>query len=970
MNETIPGTSETVSFANGDHVESFGGSLNLTITPASGTSFSLGGNFSFTKEVAGNISKLLVGATNISAPSITADGGAGSFSLSNGTLGMVFYTDTTTNTSLGYALTASATAMATAGNSSASGTLTILRNTTTAAAFPTGVNDTVTVGATMIPVVFTSSQEGTATAAFQTIVISNASLNIDNGLIITANQGSSSTPVAGASSLALTGVTLTLQDPSSSQVLFTISAGSAVLTTFSGTVTAAEATSNGLSARQDGNSWENGDKDLELTNVTFTIGTYVSFTAASIDLQHYTNSSSATVDSFIFTTATLALLNNGQPLVSLTGSPTFDYTTGSSTPSDKGIMLDPNSTPFTGFSFLDPTTTLGPLTLVSPSVGLSNFSFELSGQLSATVTIGAAMATIGTSPVSATFTDLSGSVNLGLQFNLADLTQPPTVSASGFSISAASFMVSLGSYVTLSATRTTANPLSIDPTAGANQNLISFATLSATLNVGAVAVTGTASNFAIEGNGTFLAEPGFGVSITLGQDTNGNANSSGFGWPSWLPLQSASVSLVWSNFTADPSNFVIELSATINFSFIPGLTVSGNVTDVVVDPSLVASGQFPITSIGTVAVGVSGNLFGGTVSGTLIAGVIRFDTNGAIVDGLGNYIGTTTPDPNTPFTSDFYAGIEGGLSIGDMVGFNIRVGLSQFGPLQVYVEADTPIPLGDTGLFLSDFRGGITFGSSFPDILSDPPQVSDALKLGGPAFSTPDSLTAAQWQAQLETQVVNQYRSGVTGGFSFPSGPFIIQAGLTLYDVNPDVFNVTGDVFFDTTGNFLVIGTATVADGFSVGVKVYANLAPLFQGQQSLSILFLVQAPAQPNPNNTPAIYQVYGFVTFADMNNVFQITIAGEADFNVLNALKAEVTATLTLTFTSNSFNITLSNGMLTIPEIQSTPLGQADGSLTIENANGTIDIWGGLLLTANLTALNPEGIYTSAQVFVKLHD
>ena len=223
---------------------------------------------------------------------------------------------------------------------------------------------------------------------------------------------------------------------------------------------------------------------------------------------------------------------------------------------------------------------------------------------------------------------------------------------------------------------------------------------------------------------------------------------------------------------------------------------------------------------------------------------------------------------------------------------------------------------------------------------------------------------------QLETQVVNQYRSGVTGGFSFPSGPFIIQAGLTLYDVNPDVFNVTGDVFFDTTGNFLVIGTATVADGFSVGVKVYANLAPLFQGQQSLSILFLVQAPAQPNPNNTPAIYQVYGFVTFADMNNVFQITIAGEADFNVLNALKAEVTATLTLTFTSNSFNITLSNGMLTIPEIQSTPLGQADGSLTIENANGTIDIWGGLLLTANLTALNPEGIYTSAQVFVKLHD
>jgi len=956
VNEPIPGTSQTVSFADGTDIESFGGSLTLGIAGA----FSLSGDFSFTKVVDGNITKLLVGAANIIAPSIAADGGAGSFSVSNGTLGLVFYTDDSTHQSLGYAMTASATAQATAGGSSASVTLTILRNTTT-----TAENDTVLVGAASIPVVFTSSQVEVGTTAYQSIAVSNASLNIDNGLIITATSGTSTTPVAGASSENITGVTLTLQNPSNSQVLFTVNAGSAAFTTFSSTVSASNATSHGLSARHDGQSWQNGDEDLLLTNVSFTIGGFVSFTAGSIDVQHYT-SNGATVDVFIFDNATVALLSNGKPMVTLMGNPTFDYVTGASNPADNGFSLDPSSTPFTGFKFLDPTTTLGPITLVNPSVGLHDFSFAMSGTLSATVDISAQTATIGSSPVSATFTNLTGSFDLGLTFNLGNLSQLPTVSANGFSITASSITVDLGPYVTLSATGTQANPLAINPTAGSNQNLISFGTLSATLNIPGtpVNITGSASNFAIEGNGSFLAESGFGVSLSLGQN-----DSSNLSWPSWLPLQSASASLIWPNFNTDPNDFVIDLSATIQTTIV-GMTLSGSATDVVIDPTLIASGQFGITSIGGFAVSISGNLFGGSVSGTVIAGVVTFDSNGKVVDGLDNLVGTTKPGV-APFTHAFYAGIEGGFNIGDMAGFNIRVGLSQFGPLQIYVEADVPIPLGDTGLFLSDFRGGITFNTTFPTInISNPPKASDALQLGGTAFSTPDSLTAAQWQAQLQQQVANQYHSGQTGSFSFPSsGNFIIQAGMTLYDVSPDVFAISGDVFFDTTGNFLVIGTATVADSFSEGVKVYANLAPLFAGQQSLNILFLVQVPAQPNAEGLLPIYQIYGFVKFTDINNVFKITIAGEADLNVFNGLKAEVTATMTLTFTANSFNLTLSDGTLSIPTIQSSPLGTADASITIENDNGSVAIWGGFLLTTNLTALNSEGIYTSAQVFVKLN-
>ena len=181
VNETIPDSTQTVVFANGDNVKSFGGTLTLGIG-----GFSLSGDFSFSEIVSGNMSELLVGATGINAPSITATTGS-AFSISNGTLGLVFYTDTATNpsTSLGYALSASATAAATTGTAlSASATLTILRNTTT-----TAENTTITVGATTIPIVFTSSQVATAAGAFQSIAVSNASLNIDNGLIITANSG-------------------------------------------------------------------------------------------------------------------------------------------------------------------------------------------------------------------------------------------------------------------------------------------------------------------------------------------------------------------------------------------------------------------------------------------------------------------------------------------------------------------------------------------------------------------------------------------------------------------------------------------------------------------------------------------------------------------------------------------------------------------------------------------------------------
>ncbi len=994
VNETIP-NSPGVTFTDGTNgtadqrnIKSLGGHLSLVVGPQSSPYFSLAGDFSISELVSGTETKVLIGAANLTANSpVMADGGTDTFNLSNGTLGLVLFQSGGTNE--GYALTASATATVAVGSAlSGSATLTIRRNTTTSA-----VNETIAVGASTVAVVFSDSEVATVadasgSDAFQAIVLSNASLNLDNTLVITASEGSNSVPVPNASSINLAGVTLTLQIPADqttgqpAQVLLNIGAGSAVYTSFSDTVSASNATSAGLPARADGQSWGSGDKDLVLSNVTFSIGSFVTFSATSINVQHYTYTDASlatvTVNSFNFSGAKITFLANANPMVTLTGSPQFHYSTA------EGFKLDSFGSP--GISFLDPSYSLGPITVKDPSVSLDSFDFNFAStssspgnvNVSAVVHVKAAAASIGsdTSPINASLTNLDIKFTVSAGFDLLHPLALPTISANGFTVQVNTCAINIGTTsdgFSLSLTAgTSANPLVINPTAGAGQDLISFGTLTATLNISAInlKLTGSASNFAIEGDGSFLAKPGFAISITLGA-----SDASSFSWPSWLPLQSASVTLSWPDFNAHPDRFLIELSATINASLGP-ISLNGSITNAVIDPQLIVQGKFPIISVDSIAVGVSGDLFGGSLSGTLLAGVVRFDANGNVVDGLGNLVGpkgATTTTPGTgPFTSAFYAGIAGSLDLGGQFGMAIRIGLSDFGPLQLYVEVDTPIPLGDTGLFIGGLRGGITFGATFPTLnLTGSP--SDALQLRQPGFRTPDSLTAAQWEAQLRTQVANLYHAGATPGSgwsSLTSASVIIQAGVTIYAANADVFRVDGDVFLDTSGKFLVIGSATFGDSLSVGVKMYTDLSPLFRGQPSISILFLMEVPSQSSPKPiTPPIYSLYGEVSFAYANQAFQMTIAGAADLNVLGALQAHAEGTLTLTFTSNSFTVTLSNASFSIPTIQKDPLGEAAGTLTIQTLNGSVNIWGGFLLVPDLKCLEDAGIYAGGQVFIKLN-
>ena len=564
-----------------------------------------------------------------------------------------------------------------------------------------------------------------------------------------------------------------------------------------------------------------------------------------------------------------------------------------------------------------------------------------------------------------------------MQLNLANpLSAPTNITASGFTLSIGELDIVFTITSNISLTLTAIN-VTIDPTAGPTNDVVSFGGtaqnpgLSATLKVGGLQLSGGASNFAITGNGSFVAGTNFSVSLSLGSNSSDSLQ-----WPSWLPIKNVSISLVWNNFNADPSNFLIDLSADVGVSSLNGIPLSlqGTVKDVMIDVGKLEAGDFPIISIGALGVSVTGNLFGGTVSGTLLAGVVRFDANGAIVDANGNLVSNGTPGVGTIRTV-FYGGIDAQFSVGGIAGFDIRIGLTQYGPLSVYVEAGVPIILDpNSGLAITNFRGGVTFGQGLPTItLSNPISATDALQLRQPGFSTPASLTLDQWQAQLASQVATLYSSGnTTSGWSnLGASTITIQAGATLYDAyaTQNAFKVDADILFDTSGKFLVIGTATFANSLTLGIKLYADLGPVISGGGGpVNILFLMDFPAQSSSSLTSTpILSIYGVLQFATVGGAFQINIAGEADLNVMGGFKASLVGNLSLTFTATSFQLTISDVALNVSYLGQ--IGTAAGSLTIQKDGSGLDIWGAFLLTANLDALTNVGIHVNGQIFLELN-
>ena len=150
-----PDSTVTVSFVNGSNVESVS-AQNLTLNIGSPTLFSLSGSFSFTEDAATGLTEIEIGATGVTGSGITPTGGAASVTISNGSLGLVIFINTSGASPVneGYALTGSATITAGITGLSASATLSIRRNTTTNAvnvvvnvANQSTINDSFTVSA-------------------------------------------------------------------------------------------------------------------------------------------------------------------------------------------------------------------------------------------------------------------------------------------------------------------------------------------------------------------------------------------------------------------------------------------------------------------------------------------------------------------------------------------------------------------------------------------------------------------------------------------------------------------------------------------------------------------------------------------------------------------------------------------------------------------------------------------------------
>jgi hypothetical protein len=500
------------------------------------------------------------------------------------------------------------------------------------------------------------------------------------------------------------------------------------------------------------------------------------------------------------------------------------------------------------------------LTLADPSLTLTNFGVTFSGgnasvSETGSLTVSVASGSLTVGPVSVNVTDLSITVGLDPGSNLGDVT-----------VTASSLSLAFSTYVSIQATDITINT---DP--GVGNAYFTVGTATATLTAGSVSISGSASNFSVidaDANGTAAFQAGTNFSVSF------SASVTQLDMPSWLGIQIQKFEIQWPDFSGDPTNFKLILSASINsIQGLPdGVTVSGEITDAVIDIGKLEAGQFPITSIGSVGGSVSGSLFGMQVNAGFVLGVVNFNKESQIVNADGTVVELTTDShgnvTETPVTTNpdkvvknsvMYVGVEGGATIPGVGGVQIYIGFSALGPLTVYMSAEFPLLLDpDTGIAIGGFSGGVIFDYTIPT--PSKPQDLAAINL------SPAGLTASQWQQQLRDQTVTQYTAtgGGTNLLAAYTQPFVIEAGVTLYDayLSADAFTITGNIAIqinpaqpDSVGIF-VTGTATFGGSLSFNAYLYLNIT-VSGATSTATVMFLAEAPA-----DTP-VESFGGSVTF-----------------------------------------------------------------------------------------------------------
>ena len=376
--------------------------------------------------------------------------------------------------------------------------------------------------------------------------------------------------------------------------------------------------------------------------------------------------------------------------------------------------------------------------------------------------------------------------------------------------------ITLGSFLTLTATG-----FNLNTGAGPNDALVSFTSVGAQVKIGSLQINGQASNFQFNGDGSFHAGSNFGVYLSVG-----SATGDSFQWPSFLPIKIDAIGIQWPNINTDPGNFILTLSASVTgIQGLGGVEVSGSVQGIKIDPSLLLQGQFPIIGVDAFGVTVKGNLFGGELDGGLVGGILRLDSAYNIID----LHDTTTPVAHRVF----YLGLQGGFSIGGMAGFTIRVGLSELGPLEAFINVEIPGGIlldPDTGLTINNFSAGVEFFKTLPSI-------TDPFALRNPEFGLPTQLTADQWLDQLQQQVAAQARAtnGTANFFAAFTAPMTIIGSAEIYSIytSQALFNGQVTVMISTDGKFMIEGKLNFANNnISISGKLYADLSQVSSGRR------------------------------------------------------------------------------------------------------------------------------------------
>jgi hypothetical protein len=180
-------------------------------------------------------------------------------------------------------------------------------------------------------------------------------------------------------------------------------------------------------------------------------------------------------------------------------------------------------------------------------------------------------------------------------------------------------------------------------------------------------------------------------------------------------------------------------------------------------------------------------------------------------------------------------------------GLTIRLGLSELGPLGVYLTASLPTGImlvPQIGLVMNDFAAGVEFFKTLPSI-------DDPTELRGPDFQLPAAQTPDQWLTSIKQQVVNQYKMikanpSMNGFGAAFSAPMTITGSAKVYSLftSKEVFNGQVTVKLSTDGKFLIIGQLNfAADHISVSGRLYADLSRVSQGD--VTVLFLADIPDQ-----------------------------------------------------------------------------------------------------------------------------